>query len=93
VGRNVDIEYAGGTRPNLIDESCILLVDFGGDRRPGISVHIRQCIHAGVHHFAGNLHVHRKRDRLGLAAREIQVVRRRACGLDSTSIRGSGQMG
>jgi len=88
--RNVDIEYAGGTRPNLIDESCILLVD------PAAivdldSVHIRQCIQAGVHHFAGNLHVHRSEiDSVsGAGIQSFAGVLR----VDSTSIRGSGQMG
>ncbi len=88
--RNVDIEYAGGTRPNLIDESCILLVDPAANVDLD-SVHIRQCIHAGVHHFAGNLHVHRSEiDSVsGAGIQSFAGVLR----VDSTSIRGSGQMG
>jgi len=88
--RNVDIEYAGGTRPNLIDESCILLVDPAASVDLD-SVHIRQCIHAGVHHFAGNLHVHRSEidSVTGAGIQSFAGVLR----VDSTSIRGSGQMG
>jgi YVTN family beta-propeller protein len=88
--RNVDIAYAGGTRPNLIDESCILLVD------PAAvidldSVHIRQCIHAGVHHAAGTVHVHRS-EIDSVTGAGIQSFAG-TLQLDSTAIRGSGQMG
>ncbi len=88
--RNVDIEYAGGARPNLIDESCILLVDPGASIDLD-SVHIRQCIHAGVHHAAGNVHVHRSEiDTVtGAGIQSFAGVLR----LDSTAIRGSGQLG
>jgi YVTN family beta-propeller protein len=88
--RNVDIEYAGGTRPNLIDESCILLVDPAATVDLD-SVHIRQCIHAGVHHFAGNLLVHRSEidSVTGAGIQSFAGVLR----VDSTTIRGSGQMG
>ena len=88
--RNVDIEYAGGTRPNLIDESCILLVDAAAVIDLD-SVHVRQCIHAGIHHFAGNVHVHRSEiDTVtGAGIQSFAGVLR----LDSTAIRGSGQLG
>ena len=88
--RNVDIEYAGGTRPNLINESCFLLVDPGASIDLD-SVHIRQCIHAGVHHAAGNVHVHRSEiDTVtGAGIQSFAGVLR----LDSTAIRGSGQLG
>jgi len=88
--RNVDIEYAGGTRANLIDESCILLVDPAANVDLD-SVHIRQCIHAGVHHFAGNVHIHRSEiDSVsGAGIQSFAGVLR----LDSTAIRGSGQLG
>jgi YVTN family beta-propeller protein len=88
--RNVDIEYAGGTRPSLIDESCILLVDPAASVDLD-SVHIHQCIHAGIHHFAGNLHMHRSRidSVTGAGIQSFAGVLR----LDSTAIRGSGQLG
>jgi YVTN family beta-propeller protein len=87
--RNVDIEYAGGTRSSPIDESCVLLID------PAAvidldSVHIRQCVHAGIHHFAGNVHVHRSEidSVTGAGIQSFAGVLR----LDSTAIRGVGQM-
>ena len=88
--RNVDIEYAGGTRPNLIDEACILLVDPAASVELD-SVHIRQCIHAGVNQLAGNLHVHRSEvdTATGAGVASFAGVLR----LDSTAIRGSGQLG
>ena len=88
--RNVDIEYAGGTRPSVIDESCVLLVDPAASVDLD-SVHIRQCIHAGIHHFAGNAHVHRSEiDTVtGAGIQSFAGVLR----LDSTAIRGSGQLG
>ena len=88
--RNVEIEYAGGTRPSLIDESCILLVDPAANVDLD-SVHIRQCIHAGIHHFAGTAHVHRSEidSVTGAGIQSFAGTLR----LDSTVIRGSGQLG
>ena len=89
--RNVDIEYAGGPRSNPFNEACILLVDPAAVVELD-SLHIRQCVHAGVHHFAGNLHMHRSRiDSVtgsGIHSDFAGVLR-----LDSTTIRGSGQEG
>ena len=89
--RNVDIEYAGGPRANPFNEACILLVDPAAAVELD-SLHIRQCVHAGVHHFAGNLRMHRSQiDSVtgsGIHSDFTGVLR-----LDSTTIRGSGEEG
>ncbi|HEY3280284.1 MAG TPA: hypothetical protein VGJ83_07205 [Gemmatimonadales bacterium] len=94
IWRNVDIEYAGGARANPFNEACILLVDPAG----GVdldSVHIRQCVHAGVHHFAGSLHMHRSQidSVTGSGIHAEYVTGAPVLRLDSTTIRGSGQEG
>ncbi len=91
IWRNVDIEYAGGARPNPFNEACFLLVDPTAGVQMD-SVHIRQCVHAGVHLFAGALNMQRSEiDSVtgsGIHADFIADLH-----LDSTTIRGSGQEG
>ncbi|HYU67009.1 MAG TPA: Ig-like domain-containing protein, partial [Jatrophihabitantaceae bacterium] len=94
IWRNVDIEYGGGPRPNPFDEGCILLVDPAASVELD-SLHIRQCVHAGVHHFAGSLHMHRSEidSVTGAGIHAEYVTGPPVLQLDSTTIRGSGEEG
>lgn len=60
--RRALIEWAGGTRPAfgaVAAEACVLFVNRSGAEVDLDSVRIRQCNHAGVHHFGGASHIHR----------------------------------
>ncbi len=60
--RRTLIEWAGGTRTPfgaLASEACVLFVNRSGAEVDLDSVRIRQCNHAGVHHFGGAAHIHR----------------------------------
>ncbi len=88
--RNVDIEYGGGPRANPTDQSCVLLVDPAANVDLD-SLHIRQCLHAGIQHLAGSVRVHRSEvdSVTGAGIQSFAGTLR----LDSTAIRGSGQVG
>src|SRR5262249_3933010 len=88
--RNVDIEYAGGTRPSVIDESCILLADPGANIDLD-SLHIRQCLHAAIHQLGGPARAHRSEIATvpGAGIQSFAGTLR----VDTTAIRGSGQLG
>jgi YVTN family beta-propeller protein len=93
--RNVLIEWAGGTRAPagaVAAEACILLVDNSGSFLELDSLHIRQCTHAGIHHFGGNAHVHRSRIDT-VSGSGIHVDFNAQLELDSTTIRAAGQEG
>ena len=91
---NVLIEWAGGARPlqTPTTESCVLIVNDQGQPLVMDGVTIRQCVHAGIHLFGGNLAVHRSRID-SVTGSGIHVDFQGRLQLDSTRIVGSGQEG
>jgi hypothetical protein len=91
---NVLIEWAGGARPlqTPTTESCVLIVNDQGQPLVMDSVKIRQCVHAGIHLFGGNLAVHRSRID-SVTGSGIHVDFQGRLQLDSTRIVGAGQEG
>ncbi len=90
--RRTLIEWAGGTRPNPFNEACILLSDASGAALDLDSLHIRQCVHAGIHHFGGTAHVHGSTID-SVTGSGIHADFDAQLELDSTTIRGAGQEG
>ena len=91
---NVLIEWAGGARPfqTPTTESCVLIVNDQGQPLVMDGVTIRQCVHAGIHLFGGDLAVHRSRID-SVTGSGIHVDFQARLQLDSTRIVGSGQEG
>lgn len=93
--RKLTIEYAGGTRVpfgSVPAEACVLLVNRSGAQVDLDSVRIRQCIHAGIHHFGGVSHVHRSRIDT-VSGSGVHVDFDAQLELDSTTVRFAGQEG
>jgi len=88
------IEWAGGTRPpqSPSTEACVLVVNDQGLPFGMDSVTIRQCVHAGIHLFGGNLQVRRSRID-SVTGSGIHVDFKGRLAMDSTRIVGSGGEG
>jgi YVTN family beta-propeller protein len=91
---NVLIEWGGGARAPQTPaaEACVLVVNDQGQPLVMDSVRIRQCVHAGIHLFGGNLAVHRSSID-SVTGSGIHVDFQGRLQLDSTRIVGSGQEG
>ncbi|HXJ29031.1 MAG TPA: Ig-like domain-containing protein, partial [Gemmatimonadales bacterium] len=93
--RRTLIEWAGGTRAAfgaLPSEACILFVNRSGAEVDLDSMRIRQCVHAGVHHFGGTSHIHRS-EVDSVTGSGIHADLDATLQLDSNTVRGSGQEG
>ena len=93
--QNTTIEYGGGTRPpfgGVLSEACVLIVNRSGAALDLDSLHIRQCVHAAIHHFGGLAHVHRSTIDT-VTGSGIHVDFDAQLELDSTTIRHAGQEG
>ncbi|HET9708689.1 MAG TPA: invasin domain 3-containing protein [Gemmatimonadales bacterium] len=93
--RRTLIEWAGGTRVPfgaLPSEACILFVNRSGAEVDLDSLKIRQCVHAGVHHFGGVSHIHRS-EVDSVTGSGIHADLDATLQLDSNTVRGSGQEG
>lgn len=93
--RRALIEWAGGTRTPfgaLPSEACILLVNRSGAEVDLDSMRLRQCVHAGVHHFGGTSHIHRS-EVDSVTGSGIHADLDATLQLDSNTVRGSGQEG
>ncbi len=93
--RKTTIEYGGGVRTpfgGVLAEACVLIVNRSGAALDLDSLHIRQCVHAAIHHFGGTAHVHRSVidtvSGSGIHADFDAVLE-----LDSTTVRRAGQEG
>lgn len=86
--KNVLIEWGGGPRPNPFNEGCILTVNGSGAALALDSVRIRQCVHAGIHHFGGTLQVLRSTID-SVTGSAIHADFAAALEVDSTVFRGS----
>jgi YVTN family beta-propeller protein len=93
--RRALIEWAGGTRAafgSVATDACVLFVNRLGAEVDLDSVRIRQCVHAGVHHFGGASHIHRSEiDTVTGSAIHADFDARLE--LDSTVLRGSANDG
>ncbi|HMA42336.1 MAG TPA: invasin domain 3-containing protein [Gemmatimonadales bacterium] len=93
--RKVTIEYGGGARAPfgaVAAEACVLFVNRSGAQVDLDSVRIRQCIHAGIHHFGGVSHVHRSQIDT-VSGSGVHVDFDAQLELDSTTVRFAGQEG
>ncbi|HTH64466.1 MAG TPA: invasin domain 3-containing protein [Gemmatimonadales bacterium] len=93
--RRTLIEWAGGVRTPfgaLPSEACILFVNRSGAEVDLDSLRIRQCVHAGVHHFGGTSHIHRS-EVDSVTGSGIHADLDATLQLDSNTVRGSGQEG
>jgi YVTN family beta-propeller protein len=93
--RRALIEWAGGTRAAfgaLPSEACILFVNRSGAEVDLDSMRLRQCVHAGVHHFGGTSHIHRS-EVDSVTGSGIHADLDATLQLDSNTVRGSGQEG
>lgn len=93
--RRTLIEWAGGTRTPfgaLASEACVLLVNRQGAEVDLDSLRIRQCVHAGVHHFGGTSHIHRT-EVDSVTGSGIHADLDATLQIDSNTVRGSGQEG
>ena len=93
--RKVTIEYGGGARApfgTVAAEACVLFVNRSGAQVDLDSVRIRQCIHAGIHHFGGASHVHRSQIDT-VSGSGVHVDFDAQLELDSTTVRFAGQEG
>ncbi|MGE5142401.1 MAG: hypothetical protein ACM3OA_03090, partial [Acidobacteriota bacterium] len=93
--RRALIEWAGGTRTPfgaLASEACILFVNRSGAEVDLDSMRLRQCVHAGVHHFGGTSHIHGS-EVDSVTGSGIHADLDATLQLDSNTVRGSGQEG
>ncbi|MGE5761583.1 MAG: beta strand repeat-containing protein, partial [Gemmatimonadota bacterium] len=89
--RRALIEWAGGARAPfgaLATDGCVLFVNRSGAEVDLDSVRIRQCVHAGVHHFGGISHIHRS-EIDSVTGSGIHADLGAQLELDSTVIRGA----
>jgi YVTN family beta-propeller protein len=93
--RRTLIEWAGGTRPpagTVSAEACLLFVNNSGAALVADSLHIRQCNHAGIHHFGGDVTV-RRSEIDSATGSGIHEDFKATLELDTSRVVGSGQEG